>query len=212
MPDNNTGDTSENTKRETAPYVPWSTFETGLNHLKTHGLPHNVDSSLFPSMSGTIVNQFLASLRFLGLIDTAGDVQPDLEKLVDTESRTATLGRLLRDKYSDLIAIGLEKASPSQFDEALRLYNVQGEAHRKAKSFFLKAASEVKLPLSSHLTKKTRTGAGRKRSTKKANSQRQPQHQRGTSSGGHTFKAAVGESGEAEFRVLYDPFEIPPEQ
>lgn len=155
--------------RPTAPYVPFSTFETGLNLLKSHGLPSRIDSSVFKSMSGSAQNQLLAAFRFLGVTDESGKPSQEMQRLVDDETRNETIGRLLREKYRDLLAINLEKASPKQFEEAIRLYNVQGEQLRKAKSFFLKCAQAAEIPLSSHLTLKTRASVSRKRTASKKN-------------------------------------------
>jgi hypothetical protein len=152
----------------TAPYVPFSSYESGLNSLKTHGLPNRIDPSLFPSMSGTIINQFIATLKFLGAIDDERNVLPTMGLLVDEETRKETTARLLKEKYAALFAVDLAKASPRQFEEEMRNnYGVQGEQLRKAKSFFIKCAKFADIPLSSHLTRKTRASSPRKRAAKR---------------------------------------------
>ena len=71
------------------------------------------------------------------------------------EERKEKLTKIVRDSYSDLIAIDLTKATRSHFEEKLgELYNVSGDTRVKAVRFFLSAASFVGLPLSTFIVPK----------------------------------------------------------
>lgn len=150
----------------TAAYLPFATFTNALDHLHAIGIPHKIDRDIFPSFSGIMQGQVLGALKFLGLMDEAGTPTNDLAMLVDPKSRKAALKDLLKKRYVALVSLDLTKVSPSQFDKALGDYGVTGATHQKAKSFFLKAAQFVELPLTPLLTRKTRvsTGARRKKS------------------------------------------------
>jgi hypothetical protein len=142
-----------------APYVPFKTFLAALESLEK-GLPGQVDRSLWPSYSGAIQGQLLGALRFLGLIDEAHAPTPELADLATRpEARRALLRKLLERSYSTLAGIDLSRASPRQFEEAMRQYGLTGATHRKSVSFFLQAAQYAGLPLSPLLKQRTRTAA-----------------------------------------------------
>lgn len=157
-------------KQLAPPYVPFSTFQTALSYLRTHSVPTKVDKSTFPEMSGTARGQVLGAFEFLGLIDKENNPQPPLHGLaVDESERKKPLAEVLRQAYPTVFAIGLKNASPSQFNEAMSAFSVTGATLTRAKSFFLKAAQFAEIPLSSHLTRKTRAranGTPRKRKQK----------------------------------------------
>jgi hypothetical protein len=152
----------------TAPYVPFKTFMTALDHLKAITIPNKVDRAVFPSHAGIIQGQLIGAFRFLGLIDEHGKPHSDLALLaVGEKERKAALKDILKKRYSELVSLDLTRVSPSQFDDAISKYGVGGTTHQKAKSFFLKAAQYAELPLSPLLTRKTRNSgeSRRKRST-----------------------------------------------
>jgi hypothetical protein len=78
------------------------------------------------------------------------------------------MATLLKAAYPALDEIGLEHATPNQFNEALRQYNVSGTTLEKARSFFLQAAKFSGITLSpgiQHLSKPGATGARKRRAT-----------------------------------------------
>ncbi len=144
--------------RVAVPYVPFSTFLTALDYLKSHGTPGKIDSSVFPTFSGGMVSHLLITLRFLRVIDHEGTPQAVLTQLIDDKIRKEALARILPHAYAALFQrVDLAKASPSQLDEALREQNVHGATHRKAKAFLIKSAQYAGLTISKHLTKRTRS-------------------------------------------------------
>jgi hypothetical protein len=150
-------------KKATAAYAPFKTFFSAIETLE-HGLPNQIDRSVFPSLSGVTQSQLLGAFRFLGLINADGRPTADLHKLVeDKENRKPLMRKVIERSYPKLIALGLDKASPNSVDAELRNYGLQGETHVKAKSFFLQAAKYAEIPLSPYLQKVTRTSAPRKR-------------------------------------------------
>lgn len=149
--------TDSDSKVAALPYVPFQSFCTALDHLKSHGTPDKIDSSVFPTFSGSIVSHLLLAMRFLGLIDEKGRPQPALAPLVDEKTRKQAMGKLIPTAYSALFKkVDLAKASPSMLDEAVRSQNARGATTRKAKVFLIKAAQYSGLPVSSHLLKRSR--------------------------------------------------------
>ncbi len=152
--------------RVAVPYVPFSTFLTALDYLKSHGTPGKIDSSVFPTFSGGMVSHLLITLRFLRVIDHQGTPQAVLTQLIDDKIRREALARILPHAYAALFQrVDLAKASPSQLDEALREQNVHGATHRKAKAFLIKSAQYAGLAISKHLTKRTRSTGPRSNGT-----------------------------------------------
>jgi len=155
---------AENTK-QIAPYVPFTTFSSALDHLRDIGIPNIIDRAVFPSYSGLVQGQIIGALKFLQLIDDHGRATADLTRLIDNKERKAALKDILNKRYSELLSLDLTKISPTQLDSALSKYKVSGTTHQKAKSFFLKAAQLAEIPLSPLLTRKTRSPSVKKRRT-----------------------------------------------
>lgn len=153
------GDTGRADSARTAPYLPFATFLSGIERLAPEA-PEVIDKTIFSSFSGTAQSQIVGALRFLGLIDAQNRTQAVLETIVsDPNSRKDLLAVSLREAYADVFAIGLQKASPKQLDEAMENYNVYGATHRKAVSFFVKAAQYAGVPLSAFIvSRKGRSG------------------------------------------------------
>src|SRR5207247_948995 len=150
-------DMEENTKF-TAPYVPFATFETALNHLSTLGaIQIKIDHNVFPSMGGLAKGQVISAFKFLGLIDANGLPQALLADLaIKKETRKATLRNIIKDRYPNVKESDLSAMSPGQLDAKLgdRLYNASGQTRIKARQFLLKAAENSGIPLSRLLTSK----------------------------------------------------------
>jgi hypothetical protein len=159
-------------KASSIPYVPFSTLCTALDHLKSHGIPDRINSSVFPTFSGAVVSHLLLAMRFLELIDEKGVPQPELVQLVDDKTRKQTLARIIPQTYSKLFQrVDLAKASPTTLDEAINAQNVHGATVRKAKGFLIKAAQFAGLPISNHLLKRSRSSSA----SRSNNTTRKPQ-------------------------------------
>ena len=154
----NNGDTDS----RTAPYLPFATFISAIERLAP-AAPDVIDKTIFGSFSGTAQSQVIAAFRFLGLIDSQNRSEPALTALVEIPQERKTALRLtLEAAYPDLFAIGLQKASPKQLDEAMERYNVYGATLRKAVSFFCKAAQFAEIPLSPFITRRKGKSGRRK--------------------------------------------------
>lgn len=154
----------EDKKAPTVPYLPFKTFLGTLDALDSHGMPNKIDRSVFPSQSGVMQGQIITALRFFDLIDPHGTPSATLEKLAtDKENRKELLKPLITKHYREVIDLGLTKASPLQLDQAFDSYGVSGDTKKKAKTFFIKSAQFVGLPLSALLTRKTRSSGGTRR-------------------------------------------------
>lgn len=153
---------AEESAKLAAPYVPFSTFQTALNFLKSHGVPTRVDRSALPELSGVAQGQVLGAFQFLGLIDEKGTPKDLASLAVDDAKVKPVLAEVLKRSYAEVFATGLDNASPSEFHAAMQNYKVTGATLTRAKSFFLKAAQFAEVSLSRHLTRKTRGGARRR--------------------------------------------------
>lgn len=101
-------------------------------------------------MSGAGQSQFIAGLKSLGLIDDQGAPQDLLIEMVNQpDARQAIMGRVLRRRYPEAVALGEGNATTAQLVEVFRDYGVQGDTARKAIAFYLQAAKYAgDIPLS----------------------------------------------------------------
>jgi hypothetical protein len=141
-----------------APYVPFATFETGLDKLAhLGGIPPKIDHSVFLSMGGLQKGQVISAFKFLGLIDSNGIPDPLLSKLaLNKDTRKEILRTILEERYPNISVSDLATMSPGQLDTKLsdKTYNVSGATRQKARTFLLKAAEYAGIPLSKLLTTK----------------------------------------------------------
>lgn len=157
----------ENGQKYSAPYLPFKTFLTGLDHLANITIPTRIELSTFYDMSGHSRAQMLSALKFFKLVDKEGHPQPELSELAHNKNDRAQLIRQFLEKfYPDVIALDLSKTTPSLLDKALDgpSYNVTGDTKKKAKTFLLNAATFAGYKPHTLLTKITRNrrkGAGK---------------------------------------------------
>jgi hypothetical protein len=163
-------------KKLTAPYLPFQSFETALNHLAALGtIPPKIDHTVFPNMGGMIRGQVLSAFKFLGLTDYDGTPSPQLKELaLNKETRKATLRKIINDKYPNITESDLAAMSSGQLDTKLndKGYNATGATKQKVRAFLLKAAEYSEIPLSRLLTSKGPRGPRKKRPAANANSKR----------------------------------------
>lgn len=150
------------------PYVPFKTFLAAIEGFE-RGVPTQIDRSLWPSYSGAIQGQLLGAFRFLNFMDDNQCPTVRLREMAAArEDRRAPLRAALEAHYGTLTALDLGRASPRQFDDAMRQYGLSGATHKKAVSFFLQAASYAGMPLSALLKQKTRAGGAHRRAAGEA--------------------------------------------
>lgn len=137
-------------------YVSFSSLIAFLNNLRDEGLPNRIDRSLLPKASGSQVSSMLASLRFLKLTDDAGKPTAAMDAVVHAqdEARQPILEKVIREAYFFLFndpEFNLERASGQQVAEKFRELNISGSTVTKCIAFFLAAAKETNIKVSSHV-------------------------------------------------------------
>ena len=150
----------ETEQTQSAAYLPFATFLTGLDHLAAVGLANKIEPSTFFNMNPTNKTQMVSALKFFGLIDKENVPQPLLDDLVHKQGQRKEIIRALIEKYyPDIVALDFAKMTPSQLDAALngKQYNISGGTKKKAKAFLLKAAQFAGFTPHALLTKITRT-------------------------------------------------------
>ncbi len=163
----------ETEKKVAAPYLPFSTLLTALDHLKgLNGVPNKVTNDVFPTLSNQAKTQLLSAFRFLDLIDENGIPKGELlsDLAMKDAERKDLIRKLVETRYADIAGLDFAKITPSQLEEHLSnpRYNVSGDTRKKAKTFLLKAAQYAGFTVSPLLTKITRNR--NKSATKRSNS------------------------------------------
>jgi hypothetical protein len=157
-----------------APYVPFSTFETGLDKLGALStLPPRIDHTVFPSMGGIAKGQVISALKFFRLVDATGIPDPSLKELAkNKDGRKTAVRELIKRSYPNISEDDLAGASPAQLDAKLgdKMYNISGETKQKARTFLLKAAEYAGMEISSLLKTKGPRGPRAPRKTTKKSS------------------------------------------
>ena len=155
------------------PYVAYKTFVNFIDTtLREDGVPSRIDLSLWGARPSGAAYATLAALKFLGLIDNQGRPSDQLRELVsaDQAQRKVIFSEVLKDSYPGLFAdsFNLKEATAGQFDEIIcENYNIHGSTVDKVAGFFISAAEDVGLPLSTHIRSRKRiAGASPKRAKK----------------------------------------------
>ena len=147
-----------------APYVSFVTFQSGVQALRDHGLPPEIDRSAWSSRSGIDQTLLLSAFKFLGLIDAAGKTQQALEELVvagqNTDAEKRLLDAILRRCYPKLFDLDLTAATPNQLSDAVGSYGRTGATKSRAVRFFVKSAEHCGIEMSGRLTKQLRAHSG----------------------------------------------------
>jgi hypothetical protein len=153
---------TDDEKRIAAVYVGFGTFKNALERLSV-GIPSRIDKSAFPGQSWGVIAQLLTGLRFLGLIDEQGNPSPRLSEVASTEEeeRKRQLNKLMRERYKDVFALDLTRATPAQLTEVFSgAYSVTGDTREKAVRFFLSALQYLGIPVSPLLQSKGAANGG----------------------------------------------------
>lgn len=157
-------DTTSDTAQPCAPYVSFKTFLSGVQALRIHGLPKQVDRSVWASKSGADQTALLSAFRFLGLIDSNDSTQPSLSRLTDaqeaTQSEKDALEHILRQRYAELFVLDLETVTPARLSEAVGKYRSQGSTRDRSIRFFLKATEYCGVKTSGRLKVRRPRGTG----------------------------------------------------
>lgn len=161
----------------TPAYVTYRTFLNSITKLKERGVPARIDGSVFAGQSNSAIAALMAAYKYLGLVTDNGAPSEQLRKLAaaDDAGRNALIKELLVSRYSFLQApaLDLSAATTQQVENAFREQGIKGSTITKAVSFFLSAASDAGLEVSSHVKTPTvkRGGPARPKRNGKTNIQ-----------------------------------------
>ena len=137
------------------PYVSYRTFSNFLAELRARGIPSRIDRSVMAHKSGTIQSQLLLTLAYLGLVKSTGQITPRLQKLLESEeeSRKALLREIIQTSYDFAFDrdFGLKTATSHQAEEVFQKRGASGETVRRCIAFFLAAAKDSGIPVSSYI-------------------------------------------------------------
>jgi len=136
-------------------YISYKTFCNFISGLRESGVPAQIDKSMMSAMSGSAQSAMLGSLEFLKLIDSKGKPAPELQQLVDSSDndRGPLLRTVLEGSYHFLFlgTIDLKRATTKQVEEAFRSQGISGSTIVKCIAFFLAAAKDAGIQISSHV-------------------------------------------------------------
>lgn len=156
------------------PYFAFKTLTNTMDDMKERGVPNRIGRTFLIGMSGAGQTQFIAGLKSLGLIDSAGTVQPQFSEMVtgSPTDRRRILSEVVQENYPEAVELGKTNATTGQLVEVFRDYGVTGDTARKAIAFYLNAARYAgDVPLSPMFqTPKVTAAAGTTRKQRKPES------------------------------------------
>lgn len=138
-----------------AAYCPFVTFKNSIEEL-AQGVPNQIDRSTFAGMSGSVAYQVLAAFKFLALTRDDGTPTASLHAVAtpDEGARKEALKNVFKERYADLFALDLTKATPKQLADRMgESYQVSGDTREKAIRFFLAAVQYLGIPISRYIVK-----------------------------------------------------------
>ena len=137
------------------PYVSYRTFRNFLVQMEKQGLPGRIDRSVLAHKSGSVQSQLFLALNFLGLIHKSGKPTEDMKRLLTggQRERMTHFRRLLERSYPFVFGTGfdVETATSDQTEELFGRTGASGETLRRCISFFVAAARESGIPVSSYI-------------------------------------------------------------
>jgi len=139
------------------PYVAFPLFMEVVGTMRDRPWPARVERELPDGLSDVAIRQLVIAFRFFDLVDGKDKTTEALANFaasVDTPDWPSRLADVLSHKYAPLIGPEMERATAEQFETCFAThYAAKGDTLRKAISFFVTAASEAGLDISSTLTK-----------------------------------------------------------
>ncbi|MFC1987064.1 hypothetical protein ACFLVH_00725 [Chloroflexota bacterium] len=166
---------NNNSRKRSPPYVSYRTFLNFIDGLQQR-VPARIDRSYWGDMlSGSTGTQLMAALRFLGLIDADGKPTEQLKPLVSArgEQRRELLKEIAYESFGFVLqgAFDPQNATYAQLREVFHnTFLLTEDVNRKCIKFFISLVSDIGLPLSPFITKRsrlTRTSSGTKSTAKK---------------------------------------------
>lgn len=166
-------DNAADPKKTKPPYIPWTTFNNILDEFQGKGLPAQIDRSVLSSKSGATYSQFFLAAKFFGLVDDESKPTDLFKALVDpSRDRDEVIGELVKASYADMLSLG-SGATQGQLETKFKNTGLGGETMRKAVAFFLTAAEQGDVPVSSHF-RKAKVASGKPAGSRVAPSRKAP--------------------------------------
>lgn len=205
------------TRTATPPYLPYKTFTGFLDELRDTAVPNTIDNSVMPRLSGTMRAQMRTALRFMGLINDDGDVQPAMRELIKargTEKWKEVFGEHFLRAYADVLeGLDLKSGTLQQLKDRFRTLGIDGSVLVKSVRFFLSAIDETGTKYSPHFRARGLTLGVR--STPRAKSNRSTPQSRPKKNGGnaggtsHDEDNGDAEGGEESIPDEFQRFSLP---
>lgn len=162
-----------------APYVSYATFKGLLDKLRESGqAPNRFDASFWPnSYSGATQSHLKTALYFFGFIDENDYTQDVLRELVSNAEaeQKEKFQEMFLNKYKQYLS-GIDLES-STYGELRERFNGTEQMKRKRLAFFIKAAQDCGINLSSYITegkRQPRKSTNRKSTKKNGKSETPP--------------------------------------
>ena len=150
-------------RRHLPPYISYRTFRNFIEGLQ-QGIPARLDRSYWGErLSGSTGTHLIATLRFLGLIDTGGTPTNRLRQLVAAkdDQRIELLREITSEAYSFLLhgTFDPQTATYAQLQEVFQdRFQPASDVNRKCIKFFVALASDAGITLSQFIIRRFRTG------------------------------------------------------
>jgi hypothetical protein len=142
-------------KMPTPAYGSFKTLTSFLDEVRDTGhVPLRIDRSLMPKLSGSAANETMATLKFLGMVDSQTSKPTGVfERYVAAgeQERKDLLAGMLKSSYAFLLdrpGFDIKRASGQQVAEIFRETGVNGSTLSRAIGFFLAAAKEAGIDVS----------------------------------------------------------------
>lgn len=154
-------------KSTTPPYLPFKTLKRLLESFKDKAAPLRIDSSVLGSFSGSDRAALLPALRFLSLIDKDHHKTTILDELVSSIGNEIewkkALKSIITDSYADTIgSLDISSASRKQLEERFENASDSRAVVDKCVRFYIAAAVEAGIPLSSFIIERQKTKGERR--------------------------------------------------
>jgi hypothetical protein len=159
---NQSAATAETESKSSAPaaYLSFKTFLGAVDALE-HGIPKQIDRTIWRSQSGVIQSQIMMAFRFFGFVNESDAPTPALQRFVEgKDRRPEMMASLIRHSYRSIVEHDLTKMSPKMLSDAMDEYGVSGDTKRKALAFFLRAAQFADIPMHPLLSRGMRSANG----------------------------------------------------
>mgnify|MGYP003700791891 CR=1 FL=1 len=155
----------EQTKSHTPPYTTYQSFRNLMDDLREEGLPSHITRSVVKG-SNSAKSTMTASLKALGLIKEDTTPTRDLEELTNPQTNfPVVLERIIRQNYPFLFdgSIDLSNTTTEIITKKFQDEGAGGSTVSKCIAFFLAAAKEAEIDVSSRVKAPARQSTPRKK-------------------------------------------------